>query len=775
MTPADALQQLGYDENSESWITKDNADEFNSSLWRALESDIKKDQGIEVYGSYVFRTSAKNENGEALLAPRPAVHVVKAQNQEQAILIRKKLWNLGSAPFIIIILPERVLVYSGFDYDDKKQDGDAIYQPVLSSSEISKHLKSFYASEIDSGAIWITESKKLKPEKRVDQRLLVELKNLGKVLREQHKLEPEVAHALIGKFIYIWYLRERGILTDSWLKAEHLASWESITDREASATALKLLVEALEKCFNGKIFPLDFEALGDNADRTVQLVAGVFRGDDAISRQLALNFKIYDFSCIPVELLSSIYEQFLHAEGKGKDEGAVYTREFVADYLLAEINSVKPLQEGMRILDPACGSGVFLVLSYRRLIEIRLRKEKKEKLSPHELGAILEQSIYGVELIRDACYVTEFSLILMLLSYVDPPDLEKNKDFHFPELHNTNIIEGDFFNDELPIFKQKMKFDWIVGNPSWQKLESTSAARKQPYAWAWMQDSGNKKSRPVGDFSLSEAFSWRSVDVLNEDGYVGLLVHAMSLFNGTSKSYRRAFFKAHEVRRITNFANLRRVLFVGRAVAPGATIILTRAKEGTKKPSITHYAPFKVNQIFGKQERRSNNTAWSLTIYEDEIQTVEADDAESGEASVWKFAMWGSHRDRRLVARLENHFSKSLKQHDYLPRQGLKLLDGNTLSEIQKKQLKCSELDDIPRLDVKVIQGEFFLTAPQFAYSSVDESNRFIRKRSGKAGLRACLCSVGLGQTGVDETRIQSGLSQRLERRAMASGGACSS
>ena len=41
--------------------------------------------------------------------------------------------------------------------------------------------------------------------------------------------------------------------------------------------------------------------------------------------------------------------------------------------------------------------------------------------------------------------------------------------------------------------------------------------------------------------------------------------------------------------------------------------------------------------------------------------------------------------------------------------------------------------------------------------------------------LRACLCSVGLGQTGVDETRIQSGLSQRLERRAMASGGACSS
>ncbi len=49
-------------------------------------------------------------------------------------------------------------------------------------------------------------------------------------------------------------------------------------------------------------------------------------------------------------------------------------------------------------------------------------------------------------------------------------------------------------------------------------------------------------------------------------------------------------------------------------------------------------------------------------------------------------------------------------------------------------------------------------------------------RRAGEvATLRACLCSVGLGQTGVDETRIQSGLSQRLERRAMASGGACSS
>lgn len=57
-------------------------------------------------------------------------------------------------------------------------------------------------------------------------------------------------------------------------------------------------------------------------------------------------FGLYDFSYIPVETLSAIYEQFLHSQGKGKKIGAVYTPEHLADYLLAELDYVKPLKKG---------------------------------------------------------------------------------------------------------------------------------------------------------------------------------------------------------------------------------------------------------------------------------------------------------------------------------------------------------------------------------------------------------------------------------------------
>ncbi len=208
-------------------------------------------------------------------------------------------------------------------------------------------------------------------------------------------------------------------------------------------------MEALEDRFNGKVFPLPFVGPQAPNDDAVKYVANIFAGDQP-DGQLAFDFSIYDFSFIPIELLSSIYEQFLRREEKVDKIGAYYTPEVVADYLVSELNYVKPLQPEMRILDPCCGSGIFLVLAYRRLIELQKAQRKTEDkpdLSPYDLRDILTTSIYGVERKLDACYVTEFSLILTLLSYVDPPELHRYENFKFPELHNTHIFKCDFFDD----------------------------------------------------------------------------------------------------------------------------------------------------------------------------------------------------------------------------------------------------------------------------------------------------------------------------------------
>ena len=83
----------------------------------------------------------------------------------------------------------------------------------------------------------------------------------------------------------------------------------------------------------------------------------------------------------------------------------------------------------MKVLDPCCGSGIFLVLAYRRLIELELTKASDKKLDAKKLLEILSESIYGVERNQDACYVAEFSLILTMLNYIDANDLQMDREF----------------------------------------------------------------------------------------------------------------------------------------------------------------------------------------------------------------------------------------------------------------------------------------------------------------------------------------------------------
>lgn len=736
MRAEDVIELLGYSASPDKWVTADGAEPETAHLWRTA-------QRTHVLGSYVYKTSPASN---PILPPRAAVHVARACDEDEARNIHRNLWNLSSAPFLLVVLPHQVRVYAGFNFDPTEENIGCIETASLTPDDISVKLKDFYADEIDSGRIWQTQAANLTPERRVDQRLLDSLKRLGDELVENRQIDRAVAHALIGKYIYIWYLIDRSILSDKWLNRYgiHL---NDVIGKATSRGNLLRLIDALESRFNGRIFPLDLSGPDAPGDDVISYVASVFRGDDPTSGQLALDFQAYDFSFIPVEMLSSIYEQFLRREGKGKDEGAVYTREFVADYLLCELNSIKPLRLGMRVLDPACGSGVFLVLVYRRLIEEELRKRRRKFLPPERLRQLLVESIFGVEPSRDACYVTEFSLILTLLSYVNPPDLDENEAFQFPVLHNTNIFQCDFFDSESAFWKRSLTFDWITGNPPWSKLKTKTALDQQPNAWKWLADKERAKNRPVGKYSLSESFSWRVTDVLNEGGYVGLLLHATSLFNSYSSDYRKQFFKEHTVLRITNFSNLVYILFKGRADAPAATFIYTKAEADQKKPKIIHYGPFVANQVFFRADSKSNaKQAWSITIYEDEIQTIDPYEVEVGDASIWKLALWGNYRDRQAVAQLKRLFPESLgeviKKRAWKFHQGVELR--NVYEEARKREAGeggedldyVDELETLKRLNVKAMSGKFYLEVPPAALVDIPEEIRYVRTRGGQAGLK---------------------------------------
>jgi Eco57I restriction-modification methylase len=626
-------------------------------------------KALGVDGIYVFQRAPKSLQGH--YTPAPAVYVAEAGDENEARQIHRKLWNLCFAPFAIIRLPNQIRVYTGFNYWEEK-DREGLLDEITNLQELNRLLKELNATAIDTGMVWQSQyAKKLDSSQRVDRRLLKNIRQLGDALIRDGGLEDELANRLIGKYVYLKYLRDRGILTDQWMHKNNIAP-EKVFSLDATVTELEKLVDELEDRFNGKTFPINFKEEETLKDTHVKWVAAIFSGavildretTPAIVMQLALPFKAYDFEYIPVETLSTIYEQFIFDR---KSKGAVYTPEALADYVIAEMDSVKPLQRGMKILDPACGSGIFLVLIYRLLIE-REMKRRGEKLNAEELLDIMGESIYGVEREPDACYVAEFSLILTLLHYLDPRDLQ-NINFRFPSLHNQQVFECDFFDIEgkessAGFWQKKLSFDWIIGNPPWRMLKRVTGKEENAFAYHWMNRPGNKKSYPVGDNQIAEAFSWLVTDLLEESGITGLILPATSLFNIKARHYRKRFFSEHEVLKVTNYANLRETIWGKREnkenknkpTLPPAILIYRPAEKGREKKRITHYSPFEINQLIETKDK-----PWVMTINETEIKTLSPYEAETGDTSFWKQALWGTYIDKRVIERIKHTFPNTLK------------------------------------------------------------------------------------------------------------------
>ncbi|MEJ7590803.1 MAG: N-6 DNA methylase, partial [Planctomycetaceae bacterium] len=576
--------------------------------------------------------------------------------------IHRLVWNQDIVPFLIVYTPVGVKFYSGFEY---AEGGTGHLSKLLSFNEASRLAKQFHADEINSGRLWSAWSKRIKPKCRVNWKLLDNLKNLDVYLQQACELSANVSHALIGKYVYLNYLRDRGILSD-----RKLESW-GVSERDifgasASVAKLKIVVTKLEDWLNGNIFPLSLSGEGAPDSRHIKLVAGVFYGDDVLpsgERQLTLDFQAYDFSYIPIETLSVVYEQFLHTpdqdgKSKGKDEGAYYTPIPVVNYMLGELEQAMPLEDGVRVLDPACGSGAFLVQCYRRLIEKTYPQHRHKTVHPVELRGLLVRNIFGLDRDPDACAVTELSLLLTLLDYVDPPDLEDDKRIKLPTLRDKNVFQADFF-DPIPNELQKQPFQWIVGNPPWKKLNPRTLKENDEPAWQWMQE--NASDRPVGGNELARAFAWRVTELADEDTEIGLFLPAMTLFDTQAEDFRQKFFQSMLIRAVANFSNLAEVISAGRFRVPAAALFFERSSEGAfhkfDDRTVKVFSPLVANQeVTRPQGNGERIESWCIVINESEIRDIPYSEIASGSGLPWKVATWGSHNDAKLLRRLSRRF-----------------------------------------------------------------------------------------------------------------------
>jgi hypothetical protein len=746
---AELIDELGY-EGSSNFVPGDELSRvpsYGHIFRRAQQPHKEGEKSCGLQGVYTLRQRPSKDPSLGDGSLTPVVYVCEATSDADADRIHRLVWNQDVVPFLIVCTPQNVRVYSGFGYrgDEtaKKRPASQILREAIGAQEIaSKLLPSFSAERIDDGTLWRDKGRFVTPDMRVDWRLLDRLKVLGHVLRKDMKLPAQAAHALIGKYVYLRYLRDRDILSNKRL-TEFQIDARAVFSRKAQLSVLRSLVEQLDDWLNGSVFDIPWGE-GVKAEH-VKHVAGTFFGDDPQSGQGSL-FEDYDFSYIPIETLSVVYEQFLHAEGRGKDAGAYYTPIPLVNFILDEMEASLPFTKGMRALDPACGSGAFLVQCYRRLIEKELLKRNGEKFRPVELRELLQGHIFGIDRDEDACQVTELSLILTLLDYVDPPDLSKTN-FKLPKLHGANIFSGpgnDFFNTGSE-FHQKMgetRFSWLVGNPPWTEINEEKPRLEDRAARDWMK--ANAKKYPTGGNQVAELFVWKATEHIDDKAIVGLLVPAMTLFKDESTAFRRAFFARVKVSAVVNFANLAYVLFAGRSKVPAAAFVYqNRADdvEAIDEPErIQTFAPLVANQEANRpiRSKRKVNT-WAITINGSELRDVDIAEAIRGDALTWKLAMWGSYRDRRLLESVSRRFQTTLAGES--ESRGLVVLEGFQLRDEGHKDEKVFVKELVGKDELVTVAlrgyGRIF-RCPQSALETVTANRAYVRVRGGLSPIEVC-------------------------------------
>lgn len=572
-------------------------------------------------------------------------------NPEDKTPIHKAIWNFNESPIVFIVEDDLVEIFNGFNFIRDNNE--------LEKIETNKILTDFNYLQLVTGSTWETYQSKLDKKNRVDFNLLNNIKAARSLLSAIIK-EQRVINALIGKIIFIRYLIDREVKIG--FEGER-KSWTTddlihvLRNREKAIEFLKYL----QNKFNGDMFPLedkDYELISQNC---FDILIRLLNEDNLGNGQLSL-FKLYDFSIIPIEFVSNVYESFIGEENQ-KNEGAYYTPLFLVDYILAETVEKyfdNKYTYNCRVLDPACGSGIFLVETLRkiieRFIEIHPALARNPKTFKQALHNLAKNNIFGVDKNLPAIHVAIFSIQLTLLDYQNPSDIE---DFRFPPMLETNFFESDFFNTEKPFNKilGQTPPRFILGNPPWKRGKGDV---KKPLFDEYIKKR-RKKEKEIGkdgpeitisNREIAQAFLLRAADFSNFDTQCGLIATSKVLYNLQGKEFRTYFLHNFNINKVFELAPVRHEVFNqsnnDTAFGPAVVLFYKYAKGKNTDSSIIEHITLNPSRFF------SSFKVFSLT--KNDFKKVEQKKLKEFDW-LWKTLVYGSYLDFNFIKRLKDDYS----------------------------------------------------------------------------------------------------------------------
>ena len=494
-------------------------------------------------------------------------------------------WNLGLAPLLWVVAPTAVYLYDCYAsppaHSSQSVPTHALDNFDIASDERLRDLTSACGRiTTETGAFWSSSlGKRIDRRNRVDQQLLSEISALERRLNQltppttspdSEKLARMMVQCLIGRCIFTWYLIDRGLANPGSLPPD---LGPSLSDMFATPKQALKLFAWLRSTFNGNIFSMNDSQMEryfltkEHLDCLRMFVEGtsLVSGKEGQGRLFR-----FQFDAIPINLISAIYEQFAKSNdhNRARDQSLHYTPVEVVHLVL------DPVFEGMpsdaRILDPACGSGVFLVESLRKIV---WRAADGSRPTRDLIRQVLYRQLYGIDINESALQVAAFSLYLAALELDEDPTSNIH-DLKFEPLIGRTLFKANSLDCKLPSEiadrLRKKHFDAVVGNPPWKPETVDTEQMNLPRAGQYTE---------IPHHYPDLKFLRLANDLTAGIGRVGMVVKATPFFSLWSKTVkaRNKLIDSHKPCALINLSHLRKEGLFPASISP-AMLFFSRCK-----------------------------------------------------------------------------------------------------------------------------------------------------------------------------------------------------
>ena len=431
--------------------------------------------------------------------------------------------------------------------------------------------KAFENDEIDKEAL---KNYKRPRKKRIDDQLLFDIihfreilsKNILKNNQDKHLTQEDIDESvqrILDRLIFIRNAEDRGLEENQLLS--NVRQW-SQKGKGNLIKEISSVYKYYDNQYNSKLFT---HHLCDDLYIDNEILQEVIEG---LNHSKDNSYK-YDFSIIESDVLGNIYEQYLgnilkstpkraklkESKTHRKEQGIYYTPSYIVDYIVKNtvgeyIRTHTPEEiKKVRILDPACGSGSFLIRAYKELENYwkensdfaQLNIDSKEFYS--KKVEILKNNIFGVDLDPKAVEITQLNLLLQISEKGEKlPLLQKNIKVGNSLIDDPSVSDKAFkWEEEFPEIMKEGGFDIIIGNPPYVRIQNLQDNEIEYF--------NNNFKSAFKNYDIYVLFVEKSLKLLRPNGDLGFIIPSKFVNSDYGLGLRNVISETKTLRKFVDF------------------------------------------------------------------------------------------------------------------------------------------------------------------------------------------------------------------------------